>query len=159
MPKPSSVEVLLKEKKIYQIINPKCVTTHPDVSVKQAISIMQEHKSGYIVVAENNQCVGVFTETDVARKILGKDVNWSAPIRDFMTPKPHVLSPNDPVGKAIDLMGDNRFYHVPLVDSSGNLTGVLSVRTLIRFLAEFYPNEVFNLPPDPNQVMTQPEGG
>jgi CBS domain-containing protein len=159
MPK-LSVETLLKEKKIYQIINPKCVTTHPDVSVKQAIVIMQENKSGYIVVAENNQCVGVFTETDVARKILGKkEVNWSAPIRDFMTPKPHVLSPNDPVGKAIDLMGDNRFYHVPLVDSKGNLTGVLSVRTLIRFLAEFYPNEVFNLPPDPNQVMTQPEGG
>lgn len=158
MSKPS-VEVLLKEKKIYQVINAKCVVTHPDVSVKQAIAIMQENKSGYIVVAENNRCVGMFTETDVVRKILCRDVNWGAPIRDFMTPNPYVLNPNDSVGKAIDLMGDNRFYHVPLVDGNGNLAGVLSVRTLIRFLAEFYPNEVFNLPPDPNQVMTQPEGG
>lgn len=159
MPKPS-VEQLLKEKKIYQLITPKCVTTHPDVSIKQAIAIMQENKSGYIVVAENNRCVGMFTETDVARKVLGnKDVNWNAPIREFMTANPYVLSPNDPVAKAIDLMGDNRFYHVPLVDQNGNLSGVLSVRTLIRFLAEFYPTEVFNLPPDPNQVMTQPEGG
>ncbi len=158
MTKPS-VETLLKEKKIYQVINPKCVTTHPDVSIKQAINVMQENKSGYIVVAEHNQCVGMFTETDVVRKILGKDVSWNAPIRDFMTKNPSVLSPNDPVGKAIELMGDNRFYHVPLVDANGNLSGVLSVRTLIRFLAEFYPTEVFNLPPDPNQVMTQPEGG
>ena len=154
-----AIEALLKEKKIYQVINPKCVTTHPDVSVKRAIEIMQENKSGYVVVAENNKCVGMFTETDVARKILGKDVNWGAPIRQFMTPNPCVLSPNEPVAKAIDMMGDHRFYHVPLVDAAGNLAGVLSVRTLIRFLAEFYPTEVFNLPPDPNQVMTSPEGG
>ncbi len=153
------VETLLKEKKIYEIINPKLVQTQPDVSIKRAIAIMQESKSGYIVVAENEKVVGVFTETDVIRKVLNKDVDWNKPIRDFMTKKPSVLSPNDPVGKAMDLMGDNRFYHVPLVDAKGNLVNVLSVRTLIRFLAEFYPNEIFNLPPDPNQVMTSPEGG
>ena len=153
------VEALIKEKKIYQIINPKLVQTHPDVSVKGAIDLMRENKSGYIVVAENNKVVGIFTETDVIRKILNKSVDWNRPIRDFMTKNPYVLSPNDPVGQAIDLMGDNRFYHVPLVDANGNLTNVLSVRTLIRFLAEFYPNEVFNLPPDPSRVTTSPEGG
>ncbi len=153
------VEALIKEKKIYQIINPKLVQTHPDVSVKRAIDMMRESKSGYIVVAENGKVVGIFTETDVIRKILNKDVDWNRSISDFMTKNPYVLNPNDPVGKAIDLMGDNRFYHVPLVDANGNLVNVLSVRTLIRFFAEFYPNEVFNLPPDPSRVMTSPEGG
>jgi len=46
-----------------------------------------------------------------------------------------------------------RVYHVPLLDEQGNLANVLSVRTLIRFLAEFYPQEIYNLPPDSDQIM------
>ena len=155
-----SVEKLLKEKKIYQVINKKLVQAPPDISLRRAVEVMQENKSGYLVVAENKKIHGIFTETDVARKILGeKAVDWNRPVADFMTRDPQVLKPNDSVEKAIDLMGDNSFYHVPLVDDDGQLAGVLSVRTLIRFLAEFYPTEVFNLPPNPGQVMQSPEGG
>ena len=46
-----------------------------------------------------------------------------------------------------------------LVNEKGDLVNVLSVRTLIRFLSEFYPAEIYNLPPDPDQVLTPPEGG
>ena len=61
--------------------------------------------------------------------------------------------------KPIALMGEHRFYHIPLVDDRGELVNVISVRTLIRFLSEFYPTEVYNLPPRPDQVMRTPEGG
>ena len=76
-----------------------------------------------------------------------------------MTPNPSVLSPEDSVLQAIKLMGENRFYHIPLVDQNHQLTGVISVRTLIRFLAAFYPNEVYNLPPVHDQIMETQEGG
>lgn len=153
------VEVLLKEKKIYQIINPRLIQSPPDITVKQAIEYMQENKSGYIVVADKKKVVGIFTETDVIRKIFAQPVDWDRPVSEFMTKDPVCLSPKDPVGKAIDLMGENRFYHIPLIDEKNELTGVLSVRSLIRFLAEFYPVEVYNLPPDPDQIMATPEGG
>jgi CBS domain-containing protein len=55
-------------------------------------------------------------------------------------------------------MAERGFYHIPLVLNK-QLTGILSVRTLIRFLAEFYPAEVYNLPPNPHQIMATPEGG
>ena len=153
------VEELLKQKKIYEIINPRLIQSPPDISVKRAIEYMQENKSGYIVVAKDRKVVGMFTETDVVRNILEQNVDCSRPISDFMTKVPVVLSPKDSVGKAIEIMGEKRSYHIPLVDEKNELTGVLSVRTLIRFLAEFYPTEVYNLPPDPNQVMASPEGG
>lgn len=153
------VEDLLKEKKIYQIINPRLVQAPPAISVKDAIQLMQDHRAGYIVISEKKKCVGIFTETDVIRKILEQDVDWNRPVRDFMTPAPVCLKPDDSVGEAIDAMGKNRFYHIPLVDERGDLAQVISVRTLIRFLAEFYAAEVLNLPPRPNQVMKTPEGG
>lgn len=153
------VEKLLKDKKIFQIINPRLTQTTPDTPLKEVIRLMQANRSGYVVLAENKHVAGIFTEVDLARKVLGKDVDWNAPICTFMTPNPVCLNPNDSVGKAIDIMGRERFYHIPLIDEHNELTGVISVRTLIRFLAEFYPTEVYNLPPVPNQIMKTPEGG
>lgn len=153
------VEDLLKEKKIFQIINPRLVQAPPTISIKDAIKLMQDNKAGYIVIAERKKCVGIFTETDVIRKILQINVDWNKPVGDFMTRNPVCLKPDDSVGSAIDVMGTNRFYHIPLVDDKGELVQVISVRTLIRFLAEFYAAEVLNLPPNPNQIMTSAEGG
>ena len=159
MPPTKSVEQVLKAKRIEEITTPKLVQAPPEISVKDGIDLMQKNRAGYIVVAKNKKVVGIFTENDVIKKILDKDVDWNLPICDFMTPNPPVLKPTDVVGTAIDLMGEKKVYHIPLVDDKGDLVNVLSVRTLTRFLAEFYPTEIYNLPPRPNQVMPTQEGG
>lgn len=154
-----SVEAVIRAKKIGEIINPRLVQAPPEISVKDGIALMQKSKAGYIVVAKHKKVVGLFTETDVVQKILDQDVDWEDPISKYMTKDPFVLKPTDTVGTAIDLMGQHKFYHIPLIDDKGELVNVLSVRTLIRFLAEFYPQEVYNLPPHPDQIMETQEGG
>ncbi len=154
-----SVDSLLSEKKIYQIVNPRLVQAPPTFTVNEAVRLMQERKAGSVVIAEKKKPGGFFTETDIIQKIMGCDVNWSFPVRDYMTPNPVCLRMEDTVGQAIDVMGTNRFYHIPLVNEKGELVNVISVRTLIRFLAEFYPAEVLNLPPVPDQIMESREGG
>ena len=154
-----SVEALLKEKKIFEIVNPRLNQAPPEVSVARAIELMQEKRSGYLVIAQDRKAVGLFTETDVVQKILDRDVDGARPVGEFMTPNPPVLRMQDTVGEAIDKMVQHQFYYIPLVDEGGELVNVLSVRSLIRFLAEFYPTEIYNLPPDPSQVMSTEEGG
>ncbi|MBK6880829.1 MAG: CBS domain-containing protein [Elusimicrobia bacterium] len=149
----------LKDKRIGEVVNPRLIQAPPDISLKRAIDLMRESKSAYIVVAEGRRVVGMFTESDVARKILGKNIDEKRPVRDFMTPDPIVLRQDDPVGRAVDLMAENDFYHIPLVNEKQELVNVLSVRTLIRFLAEFYPGEIYNIPPNPHQVAPTAEGG
>ena len=154
-----SVDSVLKAKRINEITNPKLVQATPEISVKDAIELMQQNRAGYIVIAKNKKVVGIFTESDVVQKILERDVNWGDSISKYMTPNPLCLKPTDSVGAAIDLMGEKRLYHIPLVDDNCDLVNVLSVRTLIRFLGEFYPTEIYNLPPRPDQIMETPEGG
>lgn len=154
-----SLDDFLAEKKIYQIVNPRLVQAPSTISIKTAIDIMQSQRAGYIVIAEKGKPVGIFTETDVIRKVLGKNIDWKRPVKDLMTANPVCLRIKDTVGEAIDVMGKKRFYHIPLLDDDGYLVNVISVRTLIRFLAEFYPAEVLNLPPVPNQIMESAEGG
>lgn len=149
----------LKEKRISEIVNPRLIQAPSATAIKDALNLMRSEQSAYIVVADGKKVVGMFTETDVARKVLGKKIDLSRPIKDVMTPDPMVLRPDDAVGKAIDLMAEFSFYHIPLVNERQELVGVLSVRTLIRFLAEFYPAEVYNLPPNLHQVAETAEGG
>ncbi len=153
------VEVLLKEKKIYEIVNPRLVQAPPEISVAEAVRLMQEKKSGYIVIAKKNKVAGIFTEVDVAIKLLNYEMDWTKAVSEYMTPDPVILKLTDSVGMAIDLMGNGNFYHIPLVDEQANLVNVLSVRTLIRFLAAFYPTEIYNLPPKFDQIMETQEGG
>ena len=153
------VDEILKEKKIYQIINPRLVKASPSISIRSAIELMQQNRSGYVVIADGKKVVGLLTETEVVRKILGETINWEAPASEFMLADPVVLNPKDSVGEAIDQMAAHNLYHLPLVNEQAELVGVISVRTLIRFLAGFYPTEVYNLPPNLNQIMTSREGG
>jgi CBS domain-containing protein len=153
------IEEIVKSKKIGEIVSPKLVQAPPETPVREALELMQKNRSGYIVVAKNRKVAGLFTETDFVRQVLEKDVDWGRPIRDFMNPEPATLTMTDEVGTAIDLMGRNYVYYIPLVDEKKELVNVISVRTLIRFLAAFYPEAVYNLPPRPDQVSTTQEGG
>jgi CBS domain-containing protein len=155
----STSERRLKEKKIGEIINPRLIQAPPSTSIERAVEIMRENNSAYIVVSDKKRVVGMFTESDLSQKIFNKDIDWSHPIREFMSPDPVVLRQDDPVGRAVDLMAEYDCYHIPLVNEKQELVNVLSVRTLVRFLAEFYPAEVFNIPPNPHQIASRAEGG
>ncbi len=153
------IKDLLKENKVTVVSHAQCIQASPNLSIGQTIELMRNNKSGYVLLVDGGQVTGIFTEVDVVRKILCSTVDWSKPVRTVMTQNPSVLTQADSVGTAIDLMGKERFYHIPLVDEKKNLAGIISVRSVIKFLAEFYPTEVYNLPPDPHQVMNTQEGG
>ena len=153
------IEDLLREKKIAQVINDRVVQAPPTISLKEAIQQMQFYRSGYVILTEDGIVIGIFTETDVVRKIFGQNVDLGRPVSEFMTKVLLSLSPQASIGEAIDLMAKNRVYHLPLTDENHRYMGMLSVRTLIRFLAAYYPTEIYNLPPDPQQVSHSAEGG
>jgi CBS domain-containing protein len=155
----SPTDKLLKEKKISEIINTRMIQAPATITLGEALELMRRETSLYLMVVDGKKAVGIFTETDFVQKVLGRNISPERPVREFMTPTPLCLQPDVTVGEAIDLMAKNGFYHVPLVDGKQDLVGILSVRTVIRFLAEFYPSEVYNLPPDPHQVAQTAEGG
>jgi CBS domain-containing membrane protein len=47
-------------------------------------------------------------------------------VRDLMTPSPYTLQPRDTLASLYDLMDTHRVRHVPIVDSDGELVGLLT---------------------------------
>ncbi len=155
-----SVEEVLKETKIYQILRPKLVMALPTIPLQEALDLMHTEKSGYIIMADrNSKLVGMFTEREVLMNVLQKGVSLKDPVEKYMRKDVHPLKKSDTVGQAIDYMHDFSIRHIPLLDEYDQVNGILSIRTIVNFLAELFPTEVFNLPPRANQIHETAEGG
>jgi predicted transcriptional regulator len=55
-------------------------------------------------------------------------------------------------------MEEGGYRHLPVVDECSRVVGILSVKRIVHYLVEHFPNTVYNLPPDPNAVQQQREG-
>ena len=155
-----SIEEILKETKIYQILRPKLVMGTPSLSLQEALDLMHSEKSGYIIIADDHsQLVGMFTEREVLMNVLKKGVSLSEPVEKYMRKDLHPLKKTDTVGQALDYMNKFSIRHVPLLDEFGQVNGILSIRTIVSYMAELFPTGVFNLPPKADQIHDTIEGG
>ena len=104
--------------------------------------------------------IGIMTERDVLLKIVARAVDYSEPVDNFVTRDPDTLPNDATLGEAVTLMSEKDFRHVPIVDkTTGEAVAIFSIRYVIDYLAESFPEQVINLPPRPHQKMTTREGG
>jgi CBS domain-containing protein len=111
-----------------------------------------------VLVVDGDELRGVFTERDVLTKIADNPQTWQQPVANFMTRKPQVLKPDQPISAALHLMEEGHYRNVPILDADGRVVGDLPQHEVIRFLTDQFPREVYNLPPDPDRVATTKEG-
>ena len=154
-----SVELTLRQTKIRHLQLKDMVCVDPETSLGETIATMQRRRNGCALVAAGSNLVGIFTERDLIRKVVGRDqAGLERPIRDLMTPEPAVLSPDDSLLDAVCLMNRGGYRHIPLVDSANRVCDCLSVINIVDYLLECYPQEVFSLPPTPGQNFSEPDG-
>ena len=60
----------------------------PQDTVRDAVSLMQQKREGCVLVCVERRLVGIFTERDLLKRVLGPGKPLNLPIADFMTPHP-----------------------------------------------------------------------
>ena len=152
------IENSLRQRKIRHLALAPLVCVEAESSLREVVNTMQSQHVGCVLVTENHRLAGIFTERDLVFKVMGENVEYSRAVREFMTPRPKTLHPDDSVADAIQLMDEGGYRDVPLIDQEGTLLGRLAVSNIIDFLAEHYPQEVLSLPPRPEQTFVEPDG-
>lgn len=134
-----SVSVLLSEKNasIY------CIDAERTVAV--AVEEMNRHRIGSLVVKSSEQVCGIFTERDILTRVIstGRDPSITL-VREVMTKDFQFISPETPVGDAMQLMTDKRVRHLPVLDS-GELLGMVSIGDVTRWLLKVNQMEAESL--------------
>lgn len=103
----------------------------PETSVFEALSLMAEKDVGALLVLEEGQLVGIFSERDYARKVIlkGKSSREMV-VKEIMSPGPTVVDPEVPVEDSMSLMMRKHFRHLPVMDD-GQLLGIISVTDVV----------------------------
>ncbi len=135
------------------------VIVAPGDTIAAVIALMQRERVGYVVVMEGDVLRGVFTERDVLKHLLATGVPNTARIDSVMTHKPQTLSLAETVSDVIRKMHEGGFRHLPVLDEHGKVAGIVSVKRVVQYLVEHFPEAVYNLPPEPASVLTSREGG
>jgi CBS domain-containing protein len=106
-------------------------TIHPDASVYEATSKMNQHQIGALVVThrdEPGRILGIFTERDVLRRVVAQlrypDI---VSVREVMTDDPVTACPDMLIEQAAAIMQEHRVRHLPVVDPHDRLCGMISI--------------------------------
>ena len=155
----SRIEEILRTDPIGSIEIEPVQSVPATMPLREVIALMRKRRVAAVVVTQDGHVTGIFTERDVLNRIIGLALNEGLPIGEVMTPSPRTLTPADRIADAIRLMTERGYRHIPLVDGEGRNVGLISARDIMEFIARHYPREVFNLPPELDQVPRKPEGG
>ena len=117
---------------ILHLCDKESAAVQPESTVAETIRLMLARRVAAVVVVDANRVVGIFTERDVLKKLAlsGRDPE-KVPVRELMTTPVETASPQSSPGDALVSMLEHHFRHLPVVDSSGRLRGVLSIRNLL----------------------------
>jgi len=138
-------------------INPP-VIFDPTDPVRDAVAAMCDHGVGCVLVCDAGKLAGIITERDVLTRILSVQLDLSTPVRQVMSADPDRVRPQDPVGEVVRRMHEGGFRHIPVVDADGVVVGVASVRRLMEYLVDHFPNSIYTLPPSPQLESAAREG-
>jgi CBS domain-containing protein len=106
----------------------------PDASVLQAAMLMNEHQIGALVVTEEGGIVGMFTERDILRRVVGEQRDPAQTrVREVMSHEVVCCRPETMIDEARAAMMNRRIRHLPVVDGAGRLLGLISIGDLNAF--------------------------
>jgi CBS domain-containing protein len=128
----------------------KPITVAGDTSIADCLQLMQEEKIGCLLVVEDHKLVGIFTERDIIRRIVGKNLSHAdIDVVDYMTLDPDTLTASAPLAFALNYMVLGGYRHVPILKDDGSPLACLSIKDIVKHLGEFYFSEISTLPPTP----------
>jgi len=117
-----------------------------DASVYSAIEMMADKRVGALLVVDDGKLVGIVSERDYARKVIlqGKSSKDTF-VREIMTPNPVSITCDTSVEEAMRLMTENRFRHLPVINSEGKISGVLSIGDLVNWIVTSQDDTIAHL--------------
>lgn len=108
----------------------------PEMTLTEVALEMEARDHGSVAVVDGPDLVGLITERDLRRAAAGAVDFSEALVRDFMSADPDTFDPDLDVWDAAAWIAESGYRHLPVVDESGELLGVVSIRDLLRSLVD-----------------------
>ena len=126
--------------------------------LRDAITAMNDAHIGCVLVTEGDRLVGILTERDILKKVVGQ-LDLDSPVERIMTLNPETVGMDDGIAYALNKMHIGGYRHIPVLDRQGRPVGVVSIRDFVKFIVSLFPAAVLNVPPEPGLSARGLHGG
>ena len=126
--------------KVVDVMTNNPLTITAAESIGQADELMSENNIRQIPVVDGHELVGIVTDRDI-RSFLSdallanpdrREKALHTEVRDIMTAEPLFLAPDDDLDEAVEMLIEQKFGALPVVDEAEGLVGIVSYVDVLR---------------------------
>jgi acetoin utilization protein AcuB len=138
---------MMKKTKVGDWMTPNPITIDASATIIEAIHLLKEKNIRRVPVMRNGKLAGIVTERMLLTFTPGKSTSldtWElhyllarTPVTEAMNPKPHTVTPDTELVDAAQLIHDRKLNGITVVDTSGNLVGILTTTNALEALIWF----------------------
>lgn len=125
-----------KKKLIKEILTKDVISVPCKTSVLEAVSLMDKNEISCLIVAEDKRPVGIFTERDVVFAASKGDRFENMTIDKLMSKPVMTIRSETNIYEAYNFMLRHRMRHLVVVDSNGELAGVVTQTDILNTLID-----------------------
>jgi len=122
----TSLKDLLKDKRLYFVKS--------GMNIFDVVKFMDLHNIGAVpVLGEKNVLKGIFSERDLLRRCITKDLDLKSTLIDeVMTKDVFVIESTDTIDYCMQILKQKNIRHIPVIEGE-SLLGLISIRDLMLY--------------------------
>ena len=126
--------------KVVDVMTKDPLTATPNETIGQADELMNANKIRQLPVVQARELVGIVTDRDIRSFLSGsllespeaREKALNTKIGELMTTDPVTVSPEDDLQEAVELLIEEKFGGIPVVEESEGLVGIVTYVDVLR---------------------------
>lgn len=139
--------MILNNIPVSEIMTKEVITIDMHQPLEEAEKLFKEHKIRHLPVIAYDKLVGILSLTDINRMKFVIDVENEQHIKDdgtleilgieqVMRVQPNTIKLGQSIRDVAELLSEEEYYAIPIVDADNKLSGIVTTTDLIRFMLE-----------------------
>ena len=116
---------------IADVMRDEWIETAPEDTLGEVAERMSALNMGAAAVLDFGRLIGILTERDLIKAMAARVHSSEARVREWMTADPITATLDTDVDEAAQVMVEHGFRHLPVLDESGQLAGLVSLRRVV----------------------------
>jgi CBS domain-containing protein len=117
--------------RLSDVMRRELIEVAPEDTLGEVAERMSAANVGAVIVKDYGRLIGILTERDMLKAMAARVHTSEARVRQWMTDDPITASADTDVEEAARTMLEHGFRHLPVVDESGQVTGIASLRRVV----------------------------
>jgi len=119
-----------------QLMSSPVQTVAPETPIYEAADVMRTQDIGSVVVVDTaSHPEGILTSTDFVQLAADRASPDDTRVEEYMNPASVTTTVNETIQDAADTMMDHNIHHLPVIDDSDGVIGIVTTTDLTAYLS------------------------